>query len=90
MSFFFQHPRGAQGCQVRLIAPLRASIFWNSSASRVLGGRPVSLHQTITAALLPPSGPHQGQNCGAGSRTYVHAAIYDEFVEKSVAAAKSK
>ena len=74
---------------MRLVASLRASSFWNS-ASKVLGGRPVSLHQTITAALLPPSGPHQGQNCGAGSRTYVHAAIYDEFVEKSVAAAKSK
>ena len=27
--------------------------------------------------------PNQGQNCAAGSRTYVHEKIYDEFVEKS-------
>lgn len=31
-----------------------------------------------------------GQCCTAGSRTYVHAAVYDEFVEKSVAAAAAR
>lgn len=32
---------------------------------------------------------NMGQNCNAGSRTYVEAAIYDEFVAKSVAFAKN-
>ena len=31
-----------------------------------------------------------GQCCTAGSRTYVHEDIYDEFVKKSVARAKAK
>jgi acyl-CoA reductase-like NAD-dependent aldehyde dehydrogenase len=31
-----------------------------------------------------------GQCCAAGSRLYVHAAIYDEFVEKAVKAAKTR
>ena len=30
-----------------------------------------------------------GQCCIAGSRTYVHSSIYDEYVEKSVKAAQS-
>jgi acyl-CoA reductase-like NAD-dependent aldehyde dehydrogenase len=32
----------------------------------------------------------QGQCCAAGSRLMVHESIYDEFVEKSVAAAKTR
>lgn len=32
----------------------------------------------------------QGQCCCAGSRTFVHDSIYDEFVEKSVLRAKSR
>lgn len=32
----------------------------------------------------------QGQCCCAGSRTFVQANIYDEFVEKSALRAKSK
>ena len=31
-----------------------------------------------------------GQVCTAGSRTYVHEDIYDEFVKRSVARAKAK
>ncbi|XP_039250455.2 aldehyde dehydrogenase X, mitochondrial-like isoform X1 [Styela clava] len=31
---------------------------------------------------------HSGQVCNAGSRTYVHADIYDEFVQKSIERAK--
>jgi acyl-CoA reductase-like NAD-dependent aldehyde dehydrogenase len=31
-----------------------------------------------------------GQCCAAGSRLYVHEAIYDEFVEKAVKAAKTR
>ncbi|TNV79367.1 hypothetical protein FGO68_gene4912 [Halteria grandinella] len=33
---------------------------------------------------------NSGQVCMAGSRTFVHEAIYDAFVEKAVAAAKAK
>jgi len=33
---------------------------------------------------------NHGQCCAAGSRIYVHAAVYDEFVEKSVAAAAQR
>ena len=33
---------------------------------------------------------NMGQCCTAGSRTYVHEDIYDEFVKKSVARAKAK
>lgn len=33
---------------------------------------------------------NMGQVCTAGSRTYVHEDIYDEFVKKAVARAKSK
>ena len=33
---------------------------------------------------------NQGQCCIAGSRLFVHEKIYDEFVEKSVAAAKAR
>jgi len=32
---------------------------------------------------------NQGQCCIAGSRTYVHEKIYDEFVKRSVEAAKA-
>jgi acyl-CoA reductase-like NAD-dependent aldehyde dehydrogenase len=31
-----------------------------------------------------------GQCCAAGSRLYVHEAIYDEFVEKAVKAATTR
>jgi acyl-CoA reductase-like NAD-dependent aldehyde dehydrogenase len=31
-----------------------------------------------------------GQCCAAGSRLYVHEAIYDEFVDKAVKAAKTR
>ena len=31
-----------------------------------------------------------GQICCAGSLTYVHEEIYDEFVQKSIARAKSR
>ncbi|XP_018783508.1 PREDICTED: aldehyde dehydrogenase X, mitochondrial-like isoform X1 [Bactrocera latifrons] len=34
--------------------------------------------------------PNQGQTCCAGTRTYVHEKIYDEFVKKSVALAKAR
>ena len=30
------------------------------------------------------------QNCIAGSRTFVHSKIYDEFIAKSVALAKKR
>ena len=33
---------------------------------------------------------NHGQNCCAGSRTYVHEAIYDEFVEKCKAQAENR
>lgn len=33
---------------------------------------------------------NQGQMCTAGSRTFVHEDIYDEFVAKSVARAKKR
>ena len=33
---------------------------------------------------------NQGQCCCAGSRTFVHESIYDEFVKKSVARSKSR
>ena len=33
---------------------------------------------------------NMGQCCTAGSRTYVHEDIYDEFVKKSVARAQAK
>ena len=33
---------------------------------------------------------NMGQVCTAGSRTYVHEDIYDEFVKKSVARAQAK
>lgn len=33
---------------------------------------------------------NQGQCCCAGSRTYVQADIYDEFVERSVERAKNR
>ena len=33
---------------------------------------------------------NHGQNCCAGSRTYVHEAIYDEFVEKCKIQAENK
>lgn len=33
---------------------------------------------------------NQGQCCCAGSRTYVQADIYDEFVERSVERAKKR
>lgn len=33
---------------------------------------------------------NHGQCCAAGSRLYVHEAIYDEFLEKSIARAKSR
>ena len=32
---------------------------------------------------------NMGQNCNAGSRTYVDQAIYDEFVEKAAAFIKT-
>ncbi len=32
----------------------------------------------------------QGQCCTAGSRTFVHESIYDEFVKKAVEAAKAR
>ncbi|CAD6994704.1 unnamed protein product [Ceratitis capitata] len=34
--------------------------------------------------------PNAGQTCCAGTRTYVHEKIYDEFVKKSVALAKAR
>ena len=33
---------------------------------------------------------NQGQCCIAGSRVFVHASIYDQFVERSIAAAKAR
>nr|XP_032837152.1 LOW QUALITY PROTEIN: aldehyde dehydrogenase, mitochondrial-like [Petromyzon marinus] len=33
---------------------------------------------------------NQGQVCSAGSRTYVHEKVYDEFVERSVAMANAR
>lgn len=33
---------------------------------------------------------NHGQNCCAGSRTYVHEKIYDEFVKKSVEKTKAR
>lgn len=33
---------------------------------------------------------NHGQNCCAGSRTFVHADIYDEFVQKSAEKAKNR
>lgn len=33
---------------------------------------------------------HQGQICCAGSRTFVHESIYDEFVKKAVARASKR
>ncbi|XP_067619272.1 aldehyde dehydrogenase, mitochondrial [Eurosta solidaginis] len=33
---------------------------------------------------------NHGQNCCAGSRTYVHEKIYDKFIAKAVAAAKAR
>ena len=33
---------------------------------------------------------NHGQCCAAGSRMYVHAAVYDEVVEKSVEVAQKK
>lgn len=33
---------------------------------------------------------NQGQCCCAGSRTFVHEDVYDEFVERSVSRAKSR
>lgn len=33
---------------------------------------------------------NHGQSCCAGSRTYVHEKIYDEFVEKAAAKAKAR
>ena len=32
----------------------------------------------------------QGQCCTAGSRTFVHESIYDEFVKKAVARAQNR
>ena len=32
---------------------------------------------------------NHGQACSAGSRTFVHEAIYDEFVKRSVQAASA-
>lgn len=34
--------------------------------------------------------PSQGQTCCAGTRTYVHEKIYNEFVTKAVALAKAR
>ena len=31
-----------------------------------------------------------GQVCSAGSRTFVHESVYDEFVKKSVAMAEKR
>lgn len=33
---------------------------------------------------------NHGQNCCAGSRTFVQAGIYDEFVKKAVTLAKAR
>lgn len=33
---------------------------------------------------------NQGQNCCAGTRTFVHEKIYDEFVKKATLKAKSR
>ena len=33
---------------------------------------------------------NHGQNCCAGSRTYVHESIYDEFVAKAKALAEAR
>lgn len=41
--------------------------------------------QTATIALLY----NMGQCCAAGTRLYVHADIYDEFVDKYVKAFKA-
>jgi acyl-CoA reductase-like NAD-dependent aldehyde dehydrogenase len=43
------------------------------------------LPQTATIALLY----NMGQCCAAGTRMYVHADIYDEFVQKYIAAFKA-
>ena len=42
------------------------------------------LHPQLTALLCA------GQCCTAGSRTFVHESIYDEFVKKAVDAAKKR
>ena len=42
------------------------------------------LHAQFTTLL------HAGQCCTAGSRTFVHESIYDEFVKKAVDAAKKR
>lgn len=46
-----------------------------------------SLSRTL---LHCPCHHDAGQCCAAGSRIYVHSAIYDEFVERSVQAAKKR
>lgn len=45
----------------------------------------LAVHQSHFAAFI-----NSGQVCMAGSRTFVQEGIYDKFLERAVAAAKSK
>ncbi|EFJ51086.1 hypothetical protein VOLCADRAFT_73567 [Volvox carteri f. nagariensis] len=70
-------------------------------ADRVSGGGSRAAHSVVLTASLPSlppfcNNPHtdlhtDGQCCAAGSRVFVHEAVYDAFVTKSAeAAAKRK
>lgn len=54
-------------------------LYWPCISSKQPS--PPTLH--CTAAALP-------QCCAAGSRVYVHEAVYDEFVRKSTEAAATR
>ena len=50
----------------------------------------ISLHSTQRVRLRLEHGFMQGQCCTAGSRTFVHESIYDEFVKKAVQRAQNR